>query len=916
MKQDEAERPLLMWSGMVAACVCTLIFSVASVRIILEEAESERSTVAARRAVDSSVGAPFGVRGRLTAGDVTVERSLPAMSFAVRAGETLDARLPEGPFTATFTVRFRPGTVREARLGADLQGGSLIIRRRGEVLLSTYVGDERETVLTTVPASMSGRSVEVEFEFTADDSDVHALRALWEPSGSMIPLPLPSTGAPLLAGAELQGESLVQQFNCVACHASHDPARQQRLATSPGPVLGDIGARVRPSWIRAWVEDPRSILPGTAMPRLHHGQPTDAEQIEDLTHYLVSLGGPIDLAEPAAPAELVRTGRAVYHEVGCFACHGALETPETFGRVSAVRSATRKTYVPLGDAASKTTVRNLAAFLQDPLATRPSGRMPSLDLTGVEAEAVASYLVSRDDPQRQESGDESFQVDPVRAARGATLFAGLGCANCHDLGPNRSPVASTLSAPALESLAIEAGGCLDDLPTNGVPQFELHEVEARAIETYLAGLPFRRSERVPIDELALSMTRLDCVACHEVYGAQGPEPALLSYFSTRGEADLGDEGRLPPSLTDVAARLNGPWLREVLEGDARARPYLAARMPKYGELNVRSLPSGLMAAAGVTTSVDHGPRFDGKAAVVGRLLVGGAAMNCIQCHDVAGNDSTGTPGPDLALATERLRYRAFSRWLHDPSNVRPGTRMPSFFVNGYSGFTEHLGGRAQDQVDAVWSYLSQGEHLPLPDGLTGAAGLQLVVEDEPIVFRTFMSEAGVRAIAVGFPEQIHCAWDADQCRIATAWQGQFLDASGAWAARGGSETDPQNVVWTAPPQPLLAASSESGREGRARRFRGYRLDEQRRPIFRYDLFVEDGAVSVEDQPIAEAADGQVGPRLLRRLVLSGEAGLRVAVDPAGHRVRSAPDGRVDRGDGSFEVVLGAEPVVIMLEVTW
>ena len=56
--------------------------------------------------------------------------------------------------------------------------------------------------------------------------------------------------------------------------------------------------------------------------------------------------------------------------------------------------------------------------------------------------------------------------------------------------------------------------------------------------------------------------------------------------------------------------------------------------------------------------------------------------------------------------------------------------------------------------------------------------------------------------------------------------------------------------------------------------------------------------------------------MLRRLELSGDAGVRVIVDTTGHIVRTAPPGRVERGDGSFEVVLGAEPTRIMLEVTW
>ena len=47
---------------------------------------------------------------------------------------------------------------------------------------------------------------------------------------------------------------------------------------------------------------------------------------------------------------------------------------------------------PLGDLAGKYTVASLAAFLQDPLKVRPSGRMPGLNLTGTEASDLANFL--------------------------------------------------------------------------------------------------------------------------------------------------------------------------------------------------------------------------------------------------------------------------------------------------------------------------------------------------------------------------------------------------------------------------------------------------------------------------------------------------------------------------------------------
>src|SRR5258708_647968 len=49
--------------------------------------------------------------------------------------------------------------------------------------------------------------------------------------------------------------------------------------------------------------------------------------------------------------------------------------------------------MPLGDLASKYTIPSLAAFLQDPLKVRPSGRMPAPGLVKNEANELANYLL-------------------------------------------------------------------------------------------------------------------------------------------------------------------------------------------------------------------------------------------------------------------------------------------------------------------------------------------------------------------------------------------------------------------------------------------------------------------------------------------------------------------------------------------
>jgi hypothetical protein len=152
------------------------------------------------------------------------------------------------------------------------------------------------------------------------------------------------------------------------------------------------------------------------------------------------------------------------------------------------------------------------------------------------------------------------------------------------------------------------------------------------------------------------------------------------------------------------------------------------------------------------------------------------------------------------------------------------------------------------------------------------------VDDEPVVVRTFMTEAGARAIACGYPQRVHCAFDADRCRLALVWTGRFLNAAGAWAARGGTETDPdQPPAWTAPDRALFTTT-----DGRAMtaRFLGYRLDDERRPVFRYELRSGSAAYDVSEQPIPHrGGEGEGGgPWMERRFEIRGPAGaaLRVA----------------------------------------
>ena len=81
----------------------------------------------------------------------------------------------------------------------------------------------------------------------------------------------------------------------------------------------------------------------------------------------------------------INAGRDLYGKVGCVACHGTRTTHGKQGQLA-------PTSVPLGDLTQKYTPASLAAFLENPHATRPSGRMPGL-LTNKESREVAEFLM-------------------------------------------------------------------------------------------------------------------------------------------------------------------------------------------------------------------------------------------------------------------------------------------------------------------------------------------------------------------------------------------------------------------------------------------------------------------------------------------------------------------------------------------
>jgi mono/diheme cytochrome c family protein len=491
----------------------------------------------------------------------------------------------------------------------------------------------------------------------------------------------------------------------------------------------------------------------------------------------------------------------------------------------------------------------LEVLIEGPgLSRRPLGEM----VAPTEADLAKKPVVKKKD---------GFEIDPALVPEGRKLFASLGCANCHQLAEGGKPVASTKTAPAFDKLTADKG-CLAEKPPAGSADYALSAKQRAALDAALKAKP-------PAATVADTLLRQNCYACHVRDKVGGPQDETNKLFLTT-MPEMGDEGRLPPPLDGVGAKLQTPYFRTLLDKGGHDRPYMHTRMPGFGDANVGHLVAEL-------PKVDTLPavtpvKFDEPIARVktqARHMIGAGAFGCIKCHTFAGKKAEGVQGIDMTVMTKRLRRDWFHAYVATPQVIRPGTRMPSAFEGGQSPLPKILGGSALVQIEAMWQFLLDGPSARVPAGMNQDS-IVLEPTTGAIIYRNFIQGAGTRAIAVGYPEKVHLAFDANEMRLALVWQGSFIDARRHWTGRGEGFEGPNgdNVVslHAGPAFAVLAKPDAAWPTATPRslgyRFGGYRLTKDDRPTFRYTM----NDVQIEDFPNAILAGKDV--HLHRSLSLS------------------------------------------------
>jgi len=694
--------------------------------------------------------------------------------------------------------------------------------------------------------------------------------------------------APFVAGFErfarhgvvddtIGGQLLLSELSCTACHATDELS----LAPKRGPRLTGAGNRMPTDWMRAYLASPHQVKPGTTMPDVMATVPQEQrdQAIEALVAFLSTQHTPFPEARASGanplPHEFWNHGNAargekLFHLVGCVACHAPdpdyqgghsqpsamsalLSTldPEDIEEMGLTESARPVPSVPLPDLSAKYTTKALTFFLASPESVRPGVRMPNLKLDLVEAADLAAYL-TQEAPTRSDLSAKS--KDKALIEQGKQLFTSLSCVNCHEVR-SLTPTHQTKSLAQLDTN--NQSGCLGD-PAEGLPHFGLDADQKQSIVSALEKLADEGDKKPSEVSLNLSLLQQNCYACHTRDDRGGIGPEREKFFETVSHVDLGDEGRLPPPLDRAGRKLTPAWFAKVLQGSGDIRPHMLVRMPKFTKELAEKLPPAF-AKADLTAKPSEPEVFPKltKLEDAGRRLLNNG---CVQCHPIRGESVPGAVGVDLAGVPQRVRPEWFLEFLRNPAELKDRTRMPSFFPGGKSAIPEILEGDMDHQIAAMWSYLKDVKSQDLPEKIEDARSqeFELIPEDRPILIRTFMEAAGPHAIAVGFPQRVHFALDAEQMRLAQAWRGRFVDAYGTWFVRSAPPASPLESEVARLPEgsPLAELSSADALwpadQTDAYRFLGYDLDPQGVPTFRYryrGLVIEDRIEPVDGKSL-------------------------------------------------------------------
>ena len=532
--------------------------------------------------------------------------------------------------------------------------------------------------------------------------------------------------APLLA----EGQRLFEQIGCTGCHL----VRGYENIPEVAPSLMKISAKVDPSWMVRWIENPHKFRPRTRMPNFEL-KPDDAVAIASYIWSQSKEAGDKWSQEHPLPANFrngdanaAAKGKQLVETIGCKGCHGFAD-----GEFSTPLGKEKDLVPNLQNIAVKTGPQWIYHWIKNPRGYDAETTMPSLRLSDDEADAITAYLMTLGSKADPIAGIEEKLADPANIKRGESLVRRWGCFGCHDIKgmEKESRIGAeltTFGSKTVEELAFgnrtDVEHTWDDWTFHKLksprgyatprveqlmPQFNLADEDIRALRMLLGGFRERKvGQRYQADqglhvqqvvEGRRLMQQYNCVGCHEIENRGG---FVKKYYED-------NPSLAPPPLNGEGEKVQSPWFFAFLKAPVPLRPWLDIRMPTFGfsDDHANQLVSYFNGLSKVEIPYTYVDEREIPAAHIeaGRILASQDYFQCFSCHMQGGKTPEGPKdgwAPDLALARQRLSPNWIIKWLKDPQKVQPGTKMPSFYPGGPDDI---LGGKEDLQIEALRDYL-------------------------------------------------------------------------------------------------------------------------------------------------------------------------------------------------------------------
>jgi cbb3-type cytochrome oxidase cytochrome c subunit len=525
------------------------------------------------------------------------------------------------------------------------------------------------------PASLERGAVEV-------DSITHYI---FKKSGSYEPIKLASQSESSIQ----KGKELVGSVGCLACHAVNDFPRKnpsdpeaygQKDERIPmfGPELNQMGSKVSASWLQSWLINPKHYWDTTSMPSMRLSE----SEAKDITAYLLSKRNLRFESQPAPEAK------------------------------DSVRDEVVMTYLKAQMTQASASTKLASMSLEDKkmfLGEKLIGHYGCYGCHAIEGfetfPKVGAELTYEGSKDLSKFAFENVHTEHTRAG---WVYTKIRTPRIWDVGKNRDFEGKTR-----------------------MPQFAFNHEQANAIASIIIG-----SENKNVDDEAIrkvdgrlekiisghrQVFRNNCIGCHVIEKVGGE---VLAHYPD--DASMG-----PPNLNTEGEKVQTEWLYKfLLNPDVKIRPWLAIRMPQFlmTEKEAQSYTHYFAAVDNASypyvTSDNKARRLsDAELKSVEGLF---KQLDCLSCHAVRkpGEDLSAA-APHLANVKGRLRDPWVVRWLSAPSEIMPGTRMPSFWPreneedpkSAHIAVQGYFGDDAQKQMEAMRNYLYQygGEpEMPSP----------------------------------------------------------------------------------------------------------------------------------------------------------------------------------------------------------